>query len=413
MPFSIGLLIPNVGIALDYSSAASSQTRHIYEGLVAADHKVSLLQLKPGKQILYSNAALERKTATLGFSSSFLFTLPESILRRIQSEFNLPYLGIFDSLRFCDACLKNLDGVQIIHERHSLFGVGGALANKRLKLPFVLFFDADPIFELDYIGRPLKGLQRRAAIWGCRLTLQAASAVVCVSEIAKNHLVQHWDLPGEKIHVFPNATDVELFYKPHNRQKIRQQLGLDKHKIVMFTGRFNHWHGIGLLVDAFSKVAPVAPQAHLVLVGDGTIRSEIEAQVKAASLTDRVTFTGQVNYLQAPDYMAAADILVAPYPKEPPGGFWGSPTKIFDYMASGQAMVASAAGQIAEIIQDHHTGLLSIPGDASDLAEKILELLNAPSLAKTLGQNARSAAIQHYSWESYIQRLEALYASLL
>jgi glycosyltransferase involved in cell wall biosynthesis len=92
---------------------------------------------------------------------------------------------------------------------------------------------------------------------------------------------------------------------------------------------------------------------------------------------------------------------------------WFSPLKLYEYMAAGKAIVASRAGQIAEVIQDGHNGLLVESGDVAALAQALLKLLKDPVKRERLGQNAREQAIRHHSWERYIKRLEDIYRSVV
>jgi glycosyltransferase involved in cell wall biosynthesis len=75
--------------------------------------------------------------------------------------------------------------------------------------------------------------------------------------------------------------------------------------------------------------------------------------------------------------------------------------------------VASAAGQIAEVIQDGHNGLLVRPGDVGELAQAIVTLLDDPAGRQALGRAARQQAVNQHSWAVYRQRLESLYAAAL
>jgi glycosyltransferase involved in cell wall biosynthesis len=129
-------------------------------------------------------------------------------------------------------------------------------------------------------------------------------------------------------------------------------------------------------------------------------------------LEKTVSITGYVAHDAIPEWLAAADVVVAPYPPLPEE-LWFSPLKLFEYMAAGKAIVASAAGQIAEVIQHGHNGLLVRPGDVAQLAEAILDLLNDPGERQRLGHNARRQAVEQHSCAAYIRRLESLYQTVL
>ena len=92
--------------------------------------------------------------------------------------------------------------------------------------------------------------------------------------------------------------------------------------------------------------------------------------------------------------------------------FFGSPTKLFEYMAMGKAIVASRLGQIGEVLDDEETALLIEPGDARQLADAILRLRDSPELRRRLGAAARRAAVEKHTWKQNAQRVIDEYHTL-
>jgi glycosyltransferase involved in cell wall biosynthesis len=92
---------------------------------------------------------------------------------------------------------------------------------------------------------------------------------------------------------------------------------------------------------------------------------------------------------------------------------WFSPLKLYEYMAAGKAVVASAEGQIVDAIADGESGVLVPPGDSTALAEAIVSLLQDPGRRHCLGRKARQQAVAQHSWDHYIRRLEVVYESVM
>jgi len=110
----------------------------------------------------------------------------------------------------------------------------------------------------------------------------------------------------------------------------------------------------------------------------------------------------------------ACDILIAPHvPLADGSDFFGSPTKIFEYMATGKAIVASRLGQIGEVLTDDETALLVTPGNTDELARAIVRLVDSHELRARLGANACAAAIREHTWTHNAQRVLDAYESWL
>lgn len=342
-----------------------------------------------------------------------LFNLVGKVTWRIQRALGIPYLSYFLNYRYMNIGLQFLPGHDIVYERNGLFYCGLAMASRKLDLPYVMFFEADQIMELDIMGKPLTGLLRRRARQIMRYNLNAADCIVCVSEVGREYLMSAWNVPAHKLIVFPNAVDVDKF-KPDaaTRTAVRASLQLEDNPIIMFLGNFFAWHDVPTLLHAFADVLKSYPAARLVLVGDGEHRTVMEKRAAELGISQATMFTGIVPPAKAPSYVAAADIAVVPYPQMQQK-MWLSPLKLFEYMASGKALVASAVGQINQVVRDRENGLLVPPGDSSALASALIALLSNSALRDALGKQARRDAESKYSWDNYIARLERLMRSVI
>lgn len=407
--------IQNVG-GIDFAQDIGDTVpvKHTLRGLRKSGHQVDCLKLEGNRVQIYQdmNRLTEAQTAPLGISSSRIFRLIEGGIRRLQKSFHLPYFAFFDSYRFSEACARLLPGYHLVHEHNGLFCLGTAWACARSGKPYVLTFSADPILERKVVGVPLRGVHLLVASQEARFTYRLARRIICVSEPAKEHLVTNWKLDPEKIQVMPNGVDVERFGVRYDSQKARAELGLGPEQIIGFVGSFQLWHGLDLLVESFCRLQKNFPQTRLLLVGDGPARSVVEKAAVDLGVSQSVTITGLVPQTRVPKLLAAVDIAVIPYPRFS-REIWFSPLKLYEYMAAGKAIVASRSGQITEVIQDGLTGLLVKPGDADEMAQAIRRLLSDPAERRSLGENARRQALERHSWESYIQRLEEIYQSVL
>lgn len=388
--------------------AAHIQQKYIADGLRARGHAVAWVAPQGLEEVCVSDLT-ETEFAPRTWTRRRWFDLLSRAVWKIQQLFRVPYLNVFSNLRRYDACLQVLPGHDVVFERNSLYNAGAAMACRKLGLPYVMFFDADQIAELDFMGKPLTGLLRWRAVNLLRYNLGAARRVVCVSDIAKDHLMKNWDVPADKLVVLPNAVDVKRFQPdPELGAQTRASLSLTAHPLLVFVGSFYQWHDIATLLKAFAVVLKTHPDARLILVGDGTERERMTNLSVDLGIAQAVQFTGFVGREDVVRYVNAADIAVVPVPKME-REMWLSPMKLFEYMASGKAVVASAMGQVRDVVKDGGNGLLVPPGDESALAEAVNRLIEDVSLRERLGMQAREDAVRYHSWEQYLSRLEAVF----
>jgi glycosyltransferase involved in cell wall biosynthesis len=401
--------------------AAQLHIFHTIRGLQQAGHEVTLLALQGRQalctkdlQVFKSDHVVANQYGRLGLSGTTLFKRFESGVRRLQSELHLPYLALFDSYRMAEASSINLKGFELIHERFNLLALGGAWASKKLGIPFVLEVNADLLEQRKFKGNPEKGLRRLFAVWATRMCFDTAAQIICISAGLKDHLSRKWNIKEDKLTVLPCAADVEAFGLNLNSNQIRQGLGLTTEPVLIWVGGFYPWHDLELLLESFILVLQRHPNAKLVLVGDGPTRQLVAQKVQQNGLRESVIMTGAIAHADVPEMLSIADIAVVPSaPVSASRGGTGTPLKLFEYMAAGKPIVATALNEAAEVIQDGRNGLLVQAGDVNRFAEIILALLDNPEERVRLGLNARQQAVEQYSWEQYTRRLENIYLNVL
>jgi len=347
------------------------------------------------------------------WSKSLWFKIIYAITWRIQKIFQIPNLNFFSTLARFDALRRPFLTYDLICERLGKYRASVALTAKLLKKPYVLFFVADPIFEENFDGHPLKGLLKWQARNMILFSLKTADKIICVSSAMQRQVENNYGIPGDKIFVLPNCVDIHKFRPyPEKRESLRQQYNIGENPLILFVGSFHEWHDVATLVEAFGNLHNKDAEARLLLVGDGANKPKIEDLVSTLGLDKAVIFTGSVPFDQVPFLVSSADVTVAPY-KKMDVEFWGSPMKLFEYMASGTPLITSSVGQLTEIIKQDENGLLVEPGDVIALAQAMEKLINDPGLRDSLALRARMDAERSFSWEQYIDQLENLFGELL
>jgi len=388
--------------------------KQIATRLQTRGHDITFITRHHFGQIICNKDINDLNFATLSWSGSFWFRTIKRLAWYIQKLLKIPYLNIFTNMQLFDACLQCLPGNDIVYERNGIYGDGIAMACKRLELPYILYVEADEILEYEYMDRPITGLLLWRAQKAFQYNLDVSDRIICVSKPLKEHLVEQWKIPAEKITVFPNGVDSKMFHPNiEARENIRESLGYyTDTPLLIFVGNFYEWHDVTILLDSFLGVQQSHPESRLILVGDGSTRHEMEEYADYLGITHAVQFTGLVSHNDVPKYITAADIAVVPYPilKDT---IWLSPLKLFEYMASGKAIVASGVGQLLDVVQDGYNCLLVPPGNKSAMTEALLRLIDDDDLRERLGQHARDDAIIKHSWVQYITNLEELFANVI
>lgn len=297
-----------------------------------------------------------------------------------------------------------------IYQRHGRFSLAGAILAHLTGKPLILEYNGSEEWVAEHWTSTTS---LRAQIAACEeAALRAATRIVVVSEVDHRSLLARGVEP-ERIILNPNGVDAERFAVGGRPAMRRRHAIAEDSCVIGFVGTFGPWHGAPVLARAFVNDAHRVQNLHLLLVGDGNELEATSELVKEGGLVNRMTMTGQVPPWEIPGYLDACDILVAPHvPLAEDTDFFGSPTKLFEYMASGKAIVASRLGQIGDVLEHGSTAWMVEPGSVDDLAEALLRVATAPELRNELGTNARRQAIKHHSWQLNARRLIDAYSAL-
>jgi glycosyltransferase involved in cell wall biosynthesis len=349
----------------------------------------------------FVNAATELGAKVTVISNDYIAGLDEKKLVLVGPEPAGTTRAAFDlrnNLIFSAGALREIQSrpVDLIYQRYGRFTWAGVEASVRTGVPLFLEYNGSEVWigkHWDMSGMiPL--LERFE-----RLNLEAAERVFVVSDVERRNLLRA-GIPEEKIVVNPNGVDTEKFRPGIGGATVRQALAVSESEpLAGFVGTFGPWHGVLTLAEAITML-PDDSRVRFLLVGAGKYREEVERIIRAAGQERRVIFTGHVDHERVPALLDACDILLSPHvPLADGSEFFGSPTKLFEYMAMGKGIVASRLGQIGDVLSDQETALLTEPGDARQLADAILRLSDSPELRERLGAAAREAAIERHTWK--------------
>jgi glycosyltransferase involved in cell wall biosynthesis len=372
--------------------AAPSATKSPWEE--PARFAAPLLTLPPGDATVKTVITLKETIAQFGVESS----LSGEVRRLLYDAELFPRL----LRRFKD------DPPDVIYERGSMFATAGARLAASLGCPFLLELNAPLSLEqAAYRHGELGDLAAAAEKW----TLTKADAVLAVSAPLADH-VASLGVAAERIHVVPNGVDPSIFHPGPSDPATRSRWGLDGTLVLGFVGGLRPWHGVETLPPLFEKLARRHEGLRLVIAGDGPLKEALSADIAKRGLGSRTVLTGALPQEEIPRLLREFTAALAPYPR-PEHPFYFSPLKLFEYMACGVPVVATALGQIADVVRDGETGLLCPPGDMDALEAACDRLLSDPALRRRVGLAAAREVSERYTWDANARQIARIAGGLL
>jgi glycosyltransferase involved in cell wall biosynthesis len=220
---------------------------------------------------------------------------------------------------------------------------------------------------------------------------------IAVSQSTAKFVIDARLVSPEKVKIVYLGAPLDEFSRVRPAEEvsaIRNALGLNPNDFVVGTvTRLHESKGNTFLVDAAARVLSARPEARFCLIGEGPLRSDLEAQAQALGLGNRFLFAGFVR-----DVAGAL-------------AWEGTPLTVFEAMAAGRPIVATDADGLLDVLVDGHTARIVPKRDAQALAAGIIDLIDLPIERSRLAQAAREAARQ-YDIATFVRKMERLYMLL-
>ena len=253
--------------------------------------------------------------------------------------------------------------------------------------------------------RSLDTYPKRQDRWACSVVNRLADCVTANAEAVRSHVHTVEGCRRDKIAVIPNGVDLTRFHGAHSNTTVPQAALPASGPILGCVARLSPKKGHDTLLEAAARVVRQRPDATFVLVGDGPLRTEIQAHADRLGLNGRLRFLGLVE--NPASLLPRMDVFVLPSNME------GMSNALLEAMAAGRPVVATNVGGNAEVVLDGVTGVLVPPREPGQMAEALLGLLANPARASAMGAAGRARVEDHFSSRLMVRRLEDLYRDLL
>lgn len=228
-------------------------------------------------------------------------------------------------------------------------------------------------------------------------------AIVAVSDDIRTSLLRWFPQIASRCVVIWNGVDLDKFRPaPSIKFRLRAALGLQEDDIVLANvARLVPYKNHKLLISAFSELLRQHPNVRLLLIGEGPLRSELEAMSSELGLSERVVFLGYRS--DVADILAASDIFVMPSVAE------GLPVAALEAMAVGLPIVASTGHGIRQVVRPNETGILVPPTQAMAWCCALAELVTDSTKRRRMGERGRRVAEAQFDIQATVDRYETLY----
>lgn len=321
------------------------------------------------------------------------------------------------------------DRPAFLYQRMSVGNYFGVQLSRALDVPLVLEYNGSEVWAQRHWGRPMQ--YEALALAAEDVCLRHAHRIVTVSETLRDELEARGVEP-ERIVWYPNCIDPAVFdparFDATDRRQLRARYDLrDDDLVVTFVGTFGRWHGVDVLAEVVRTFVDEHAawldrrRVRFLFVGDGMMMPRVRELIGGDAYARYVRLPGLVLQHEAPLHLAISDVLVSPHVRNPDGTrFFGSPTKLFEYMAMGRAIVASDLDQIGDVLRPgvragsaseasaqsaRPLAILCEPGDRAQLAAGIRDAVEHPALRDALGAAARAEALSKYLWEHHVRAI--------
>ncbi|MCX7683044.1 MAG: glycosyltransferase family 4 protein [Anaerolineae bacterium] len=236
-----------------------------------------------------------------------------------------------------------------------------------------------------------------------RLLAHLTDTIVSVNEFDRGRLIR-WGIAPHKVVTIPNGIDLRQCAEPPDLNSLRQELGVDEGQcLVMQVGGLRAQKAPLAFVEGAHHIVHQRPDVRFALVGDGPLKDAVTKRILELGLERQVRVLGWRS--DARTLMWAADVVTLTSRWE------GSPHALLEAMACARPVVATAVNGCPEIVLDGVTGFLVPPGDPAAWAGRVINLLDHPEMARTMGERGRKRVEEHFSLTRMIGRIEELYAA--
>ncbi len=246
--------------------------------------------------------------------------------------------------------------------------------------------------------------------WAIARIGRAVDALTYLGEFTRGEIAKalDYDSVAKLVRIAPGI-DTEHFTTRTDAQGLRESLGLGNKKVIVSVGRLVHRKGQDVLIEAMPEIITSISDAHLLLIGEGPYKKELEKRIKNLGLEDRVTFVGRVQYADLPRYICVGDVFAMPSRSRLAGlEVEGLGIVYLEASACGLPVIGGISGGAPDAVLQGETGFSVDGRSAHEVAEALVRVLADKELAQRLGTRGRQWIIEQWQWQMWSERFNQL-----
>ncbi len=292
----------------------------------------------------------------------------------------------------------------VVHSHYWLSSWVGRELSQAIGAPHVVTFHTLGLIKMQSRAGEVEPAERPVVE---AEVMASADRIIAFSPHERDAMERLYGADAKKVSLVPCGVDLSVF-RPLNQKSVRDRLGLNGEKILLYVGRIEPLKGLDLLVETAAQM-DIGESVRMIVVGadanGGRELDRVKQLAKERDLEDRIDFVGQVDHTELPLYYNAADVCVVPSYYESFG------LVALESMACGTPVVATRVGGLSTIVHHGHTGYLKSWRCPESFANSVEMIISSDGLQQSMGEAARKRA-EGMGWDNVAALMWDEYASL-
>ncbi|HWZ45577.1 MAG TPA: glycosyltransferase family 4 protein [Candidatus Saccharimonadales bacterium] len=282
-------------------------------------------------------------------------------------------------------------------------GLNGVALRRLFRLPMLMFCHGDEVSQTD---------RRRYQPRVRNFIYRHADVIIAANQFAYDGLVRI-GIPEDRLHKLTPGVNFEQFYPAPPRRDLIERYGLQGAKVLLTVARMVPRKGHKIVLEALPQVIREVPNLKYLIAGDGPEGPQLQQQARQLGIQDAVIFAGDIPHGEVCDFYNLCNVFIMANRLEAGGDVESFGMVFTEANAVGKPVIGGRSGGTAEAVLDGKTGFLADPGNADEIARRLLQLLKNEDLAASMGAAGMARVRAEFNWSSRAQAVRQISAEMV